>query len=395
MSRSASLALGARLLRVPERVALLLGRRGRLRARLDPRHPRRGARARRRQDDRRSARSSTRPPTGSARRSCSARSRLVFARDGNEIGARVHVRRARRLVPRLVHAREGRGARPEGRRRHRLAGRARRGDHAGLVLAPWGGLQWAIYLLAATAWITVVPADLVGRGSCSARLALPRYTASTSVLAPRRKSVFVRMPAALKRRLADEAKATRTQLQRRRGRPPRRRLRGAVRAERPGRLPTPRGRIGAAAHAARAEGPARPARGRTPAERERAHRRDALRAARLHRKGIHGFQQRKVERQDAVERQGPRRDHRRRQLRELAAPGRAVLQRREPGRLRPRPDARRPRRVSHQRHRVRRRLRRRQGEGRQSTSPTRSGRTRTTRSSSPTSRRRASPSTAG
>jgi phosphatidylinositol phosphate synthase len=27
---------------------------------------------------------------------------------------------------------------------------------AGLVLAPWGGLQWAIYLLAATAWLTVV-----------------------------------------------------------------------------------------------------------------------------------------------------------------------------------------------------------------------------------------------
>jgi CDP-diacylglycerol--glycerol-3-phosphate 3-phosphatidyltransferase len=27
---------------------------------------------------------------------------------------------------------------------------------AGLVLAPWGGLQWAIYLLAATAWVTVV-----------------------------------------------------------------------------------------------------------------------------------------------------------------------------------------------------------------------------------------------
>src|SRR4029078_7950550 len=25
----------------------------------------------------------------------------------------------------------------------------------GLALAPWGGLQWAIYLLAATAWITV------------------------------------------------------------------------------------------------------------------------------------------------------------------------------------------------------------------------------------------------
>jgi CDP-diacylglycerol--glycerol-3-phosphate 3-phosphatidyltransferase len=27
---------------------------------------------------------------------------------------------------------------------------------AGLVLAPWGGLQWAIYLLAATSWVTVV-----------------------------------------------------------------------------------------------------------------------------------------------------------------------------------------------------------------------------------------------
>ena len=27
---------------------------------------------------------------------------------------------------------------------------------AGLVLAPWGGLQWAIYLLAATAWLTVL-----------------------------------------------------------------------------------------------------------------------------------------------------------------------------------------------------------------------------------------------
>jgi phosphatidylinositol phosphate synthase len=27
---------------------------------------------------------------------------------------------------------------------------------AGLVFAPWGGLQWAIYVLAATAWVTVV-----------------------------------------------------------------------------------------------------------------------------------------------------------------------------------------------------------------------------------------------
>jgi CDP-diacylglycerol--glycerol-3-phosphate 3-phosphatidyltransferase len=25
----------------------------------------------------------------------------------------------------------------------------------GLAVAPWGGLQWAIYILAATAWVTV------------------------------------------------------------------------------------------------------------------------------------------------------------------------------------------------------------------------------------------------
>lgn len=42
---------------------------------------------------------------------------------------------------------------------------------AGLVLAPWGALQWAIYLLAATAWFTVgqriwsVRAQLRGRGT--------------------------------------------------------------------------------------------------------------------------------------------------------------------------------------------------------------------------------------
>ena len=43
--------VGARLLRVPERVALLLGRRARLRARLDPGHPRRRPRARGREGD--------------------------------------------------------------------------------------------------------------------------------------------------------------------------------------------------------------------------------------------------------------------------------------------------------------------------------------------------------
>jgi phosphatidylglycerophosphate synthase len=34
---------------------------------------------------------------------------------------------------------------------------------AGLILAPWGALQWAIYLLAATAWITVLQRVLAVR----------------------------------------------------------------------------------------------------------------------------------------------------------------------------------------------------------------------------------------
>ena len=50
---------------------------------------------------------------------------VAFARDGNETALDVHVRGDGRLVPRLVHAVEGGDARPEGRRRHRLAGRAR------------------------------------------------------------------------------------------------------------------------------------------------------------------------------------------------------------------------------------------------------------------------------
>ena len=84
----------------------------------------------------------------------------------------------------------------------------------------------------------------------------------------------------------------------------------------------------------------------------------------LNRKGTHGLQQRQEQRPDRLRRQGARRDHRRRQLRKLAPPGRRVLQGREPGRLRPGVDARRPRRLSHPRYRIRRRLRRRQGQGR-------------------------------
>ena len=63
--------------------------------------------------------------------------------------------------------------------------------------------------------------------------------------------------------------------------------------------------------------------------------------------------------------QGPRRDHRRRQLRELAAPGRRVLQGRAGRQVRPRPHARQPRRLPRPRRRVRRRVRRDEGQGRQ------------------------------
>src|SRR5436190_20975462 len=42
---------------------------------------------------------------------------------------------------------------------------------AGLVFAPWGGLQWAIYLLTVTAWITVVQRVLAVRSQLARRSA--------------------------------------------------------------------------------------------------------------------------------------------------------------------------------------------------------------------------------
>ena len=72
------------------------------------------------------------------------------------------------------------------------------------------------------------------------------------------------------------------------------------------------------------------------------------------------------QRQGAAERrQGPRRDHRRRQLRQLAAAGRRVLQGRAGRQVRPRAHARQPRRLPRPRRRVRRRVRRDEGQGRQ------------------------------
>ena len=64
-------------------------------------------------------------------------------------------------------------------------------------------------------------------------------------------------------------------------------------------------------------------------------------------------------------RQDPGRHRRRRQLREQPRPGPLLLRERQEGRLRPGPDARRPRRLSRQGHRVRGGLRHRQEQGRQ------------------------------
>ena len=83
---------------------------------------------------------------------------------------RVHVRGARRLVPRhATHARRRRRSASEGD-----VGIGSRAERVvvitgGLVFAPWGGLQWAIYVLAATAWVTVLQRVWHVRRSCGDR----------------------------------------------------------------------------------------------------------------------------------------------------------------------------------------------------------------------------------
>ena len=104
---------------------------------------------------RRSARSSTRRPIGSARRPCSLRSPSSSpapASSGRSWS------RSPRSPARSSSPTPARRPRPSvcGPRRLRLAGRARRLLTAGLVLAPWGGLPWAIVALCAIAWLTVV-----------------------------------------------------------------------------------------------------------------------------------------------------------------------------------------------------------------------------------------------
>jgi phosphatidylglycerophosphate synthase len=81
---------------------------------------------------------------------------LVFARHGNEVAVVVTIAAVAGsfLVPYVRAKAEALGLRGDvglGSRAERVVVIT-----AGLVLAPWGALQWAIYLLAATAWLTVV-----------------------------------------------------------------------------------------------------------------------------------------------------------------------------------------------------------------------------------------------
>jgi CDP-diacylglycerol--glycerol-3-phosphate 3-phosphatidyltransferase len=81
---------------------------------------------------------------------------LVFSRDGNEVAlaAAVAAVAGSFLVSYTRAKAEGLGLRGDvglGSRAERVVVIT-----AGLVLAPWGVLPWAIYLLTATAWLTVV-----------------------------------------------------------------------------------------------------------------------------------------------------------------------------------------------------------------------------------------------
>src|SRR5438874_12878644 len=81
---------------------------------------------------------------------------LVFARAGNDVAVRFTVVAVAGsfLVPYVRAKAEALGLRGDvglGSRAERVVVTTAR-----LVLAPWGLLQWAIYLLAATSWITVV-----------------------------------------------------------------------------------------------------------------------------------------------------------------------------------------------------------------------------------------------
>ncbi len=94
---------------------------------------------------------------------------LVFARGGNEValGFAFAALAGSFLVSYTRAKAESLGVRGEvgiGSRPERVVVLT-----AGLVLAPWGALQWAIYVLTATAWITVVQRVLYVRSQLRAR----------------------------------------------------------------------------------------------------------------------------------------------------------------------------------------------------------------------------------
>src|SRR5262245_55171803 len=94
---------------------------------------------------------------------------LIFSRHGNEfaLGATVAAVAGSFLVSYTRAKAEALGLRGDvglGSRAERVVVIT-----AGLVLAPWGALQWAIYLLTATAWITVVQRSLFVRKQLSER----------------------------------------------------------------------------------------------------------------------------------------------------------------------------------------------------------------------------------
>jgi CDP-diacylglycerol---glycerol-3-phosphate 3-phosphatidyltransferase len=94
---------------------------------------------------------------------------LIFARHGNEIalGATIAAIAGSFLVSYTRAKAEALGLRGDvgfGSRAERVVAIT-----AGLVLAPWGVLQWAIYLLTATAWVTVLQRILFVRKQLSER----------------------------------------------------------------------------------------------------------------------------------------------------------------------------------------------------------------------------------
>ena len=97
---------------------------------------------------------------------------LVFSRDGNEVAlAFAFAAVAGSFLVSYTRARaEALGLKGDvgiGSRAERVAVIV-----AGLVLAPWGALPWAIYLLTVTAWITVVQRVLAVRAQLRAALIL-------------------------------------------------------------------------------------------------------------------------------------------------------------------------------------------------------------------------------